>query len=87
MQNEEILKSAGFNRNPRREHWFSRDHRKLFSFEVLQDHDSEWLKRKLMEDVSEQEFRFYRNTSDLPTCVEVLEEMGLGNLTPVESLT
>jgi hypothetical protein len=84
---ERILKAAGFVHDPRRDLWFHRDHRKSFSHEVLRDHDSRWLELKLLEDVPETEFRFYRTTSDLKTCSEILDQMGLSNLMPVESLT
>ncbi len=86
MQNEEILKAAGFVRNPKREVWFSHEQRKVFSYEALQDHDSRWLEGALLEAVPEGEFRFYRNTSNLRTCLEILDEMGVSNVTPVESL-
>jgi hypothetical protein len=43
--------------------------------------------RKLLEDVPEGEFRFYRNTSNLKACIEILNQLGLGDLKPVESLS
>ncbi len=87
MQNEEILRAAGFVRNPQRELWFSHEQHKIFSHEVLRDHGSNWLERALLEHVPEGEFRFYRNTSDMKTCCEILNEMGLADIVPVESLT
>jgi hypothetical protein len=87
MEIESILKAAGFVRDPNRDLWFSRDRRRAFSQEVLSDHDTRWLELKLLEDVPEDEFRFYRHTSNLKTCVEILDQLGLGVLTPVESLS
>ena len=43
MDNDKILKASGFVYDPGRDLWFSRDHRKAFSHEVLSDHDSRWL--------------------------------------------
>ena len=83
----EILKVAGYVRDPVRELWFSRHRRRTFSYEALSDHDSRWLERKLLEDVPEGEFRFYRNTSNLKACIEILDQLGLGDLKPVESLS
>jgi hypothetical protein len=77
--NERILKSARFAENPRRSLFFSHEERKVFSHEVLRDHDSEWLKRALAEQVPENEYRFYRHTSDLEVCNEILAEMGLAS--------
>lgn len=87
MEIERILKAAGFVLDPNRDLWFSRDRRRAFSQEVLRDHDSRWLELKLLENVHEDEFRFYRNTSNLNTCFEILDQLGLGALTPVESLS
>ncbi len=87
MDNDKILKASGFVYDPGRDLWFSRDHRKAFSHEVLSDHDARWLGLKLLENVPEDEFRFYRNTSNLKICVEILDQLGLGVLTPVESLS
>jgi len=47
----EILKVAGYVRDPVRELWFSRHRRRAFSYEALSDHDSRWLERKLLDDV------------------------------------
>jgi len=87
MHNEEILKAAGFDRNPTRESWFHREQRKAFSHEALRDHNSSWLEQALLEHVPEGEFRFYRTTPDLETCLEILDEIGLSNLIPIESTT
>lgn len=83
---EEILISAGFTRDPRREHWFHREDRKSFSFEILDDHDLDlkWLPAKLNEAVRKEEFRFYRESSDLAACHEILEQLGLSGLVAVE---
>ena len=86
MQCEEILKAARFVFDPSREVWFSRGVRKLFTHEVLREHNSEWVKSKLLEDVSENEFRFYRMKPDIQVCIETLERMHLSHLIPVESL-
>jgi hypothetical protein len=88
MPTEESLKAAGFVRDPRRDLWFNRDRRQAFSHEVLRDHDSDpkWLELKLLEEIPGGEFRFYRSTSNLKTCVEILDLLGLSFLTPVESL-
>jgi len=85
MQSEEILKAAGV-RDHHHEVWFSREQRKSFSHEALREHNSEWVKRKLLEDVPDNEFRFYRMKSNMQTCIETLERMQLSHLTPVESL-
>jgi hypothetical protein len=79
----EILTVAGYVRDPVRELWFSRHRRRAFSYEALSDHDSRWLERKLLDDVPEGEFRFYRNTSNLKACIEILNQLGLGDLKPV----
>ncbi len=87
MNNDNIFKAAGFVHDPNRDLWFNRADREAFSQEVISDHDSTWLKLKLQEHVPEDEFRFYRNTPDPETCVEILDQLGLGVLTPVESLS
>jgi len=76
---ERILKAARFVENRKRSLWFSHEERKVFSHEVLRDHESAWLNRALAEQVPENEFRFYRNTSDLEVCNEILAEMGLSS--------
>lgn len=86
MQHEKIMKAAGYAFNPKREDWFHRDQRKSFSYEALRDHDSRWLALKLDEHVPEGEFRFYRTTSNLALCMEILEELKLSHLTPIERL-
>jgi hypothetical protein len=86
-RNEQILKNAGYRFHEVREMWFSGTDRKAFSHEVLRDRDERWLVAKLTERVPEGEFYFYRNTSDIAVCSEILQELQLSNLIPTESLT
>lgn len=85
---ERLLRVAGYVLMPKRDLWFSLDHRRAFSHQVLRDHDPKWLEIALLENVPEGEFRFYRMKSDYATCVEVLDELAVtGILVAVESIS
>ncbi len=48
-QKLKVLEQYGFRYHFKRELYFSRDRRKIFSREAVEDHNSEWLKEKIEE--------------------------------------
>jgi hypothetical protein len=85
VDNEEVLRAAGFVQIHERALWVSRDRRMAFSHEVLRDHDSQWLKDMLADKVPETEFVFHFNEApkDPKVCREILIRIGLTELQPL----
>jgi hypothetical protein len=85
MGKEQILSKTGFVENHIRQLWFSHSARKIFSHDVIRDHDTGWLESKLQEQVPDGQFWFYFNTapSTLEECERILGEMRLSGLTAV----
>lgn len=82
---EATLRRFGFEKNPERGLWFSRDRRIGFSEESVQDIDSLWLDTLLREKVPVTDFVFHfpRAPDDFnATCAEILNEIGLPKLRP-----
>ncbi len=58
-----LLKDAGFRYDFDREVYFNRRIHKVFSLEAIEDHDETWLKTRLEEEGSPEEWHFYFNTN------------------------
>jgi hypothetical protein len=88
MENETILKKAGFVELPKRDIWISKIQRKAFSHAALRDHDPQWLQERLREQVEQGQFVFYFNRvaeNFAKESVRILSEVGADNLQPVLS--
>ncbi|MGB9380009.1 MAG: hypothetical protein WCB16_05185 [Candidatus Binatus sp.] len=86
VDNETILKDAGFEYLPRRMLWISRYKRMGFSGEAISDHDEAWVQERLDETVAQGEFWFWFS-GDIPKSFpedsfSVLAEIGLSELQP-----
>lgn len=85
MNIEETLKAAGYAYDHARMSWFNRSARKIFSEDVLRDHDLNWLRLQFSEPVPTDQFWFYFNSAptDPSVCVDVLRQLRLSELAPV----
>jgi hypothetical protein len=86
MDNETILKDAGFEYLAKRMLWINRNQRMAFSGEAVSDHDAVWVQERLNKTVSEGEFWFWFS-GDIPNSfsedsLNVLAEVGLSKLRP-----
>jgi hypothetical protein len=79
MDNESILREAGFVELPERMIWISRDRRISFSHQAIRDHDSHWLRDHLAERVPTTDFVFHFNSppENVHVCNEILAQIGL----------
>jgi hypothetical protein len=80
------LKACRFFELPKGELWVSTDLRVAFSYEVIHDHDTQWLNQRLADRPPASEFWFYFNVSPENAdrkCQEILAEVGLPALRPV----
>ncbi len=64
--------------------WLSRELRMAFSYEAVQDGSIRWLERAVSEQIPATEFVFHFSEvpEDPRVCREILEEVGLRDLTP-----
>jgi hypothetical protein len=59
--NADILVAEGYHSHIKRDIYFNRQTKKVFSFEAVEDHDEAWLRQCLLESHDAQGWRFYFN--------------------------